>query len=69
MTIILVFAAANCQHMHLSRKGSASHLRGVRGDIGRKEAVFAVCLPSDTDINEVMQRGAIIKTSMLQRIR
>lgn len=53
MTIILVFATMKCQHMRLSRKSSASRLR--RACKNRQEAVIAVCLRIDRDINEVMQ--------------
>lgn len=55
---IFVFATMKCQHMNVSKKSSASHLRKACED--RQEAVFAVCLRIDRDINEVMQRGSIL---------
>lgn len=65
MTIILVFATMKCQHMHLSRKSSASRLRRACKD--RQEAVIAVCLRIDRDINEVMQHGSILTSLCSQQ--
>lgn len=45
-------------HASLQKKQCQSLEEGL--SIGRKEAVFAVCLHIDIDINEVMQFGSII---------
>ena len=46
-------------HASLQKKQCLSFEGG--SEIGRKEAVFAVCLQFDTDVNEVTQHGSIIK--------
>lgn len=67
MAIILVLVTVKCQHMNLSKKSCASHLRKACKD--RQEAVFAVCRSIDRDINEVMQQGSILAVRVNKGIK